>query len=134
MDDIRPRIALDTTKNSHGQDFIQFLLEAKMCLLNGRFESLKDNYTSVSGKGKAVADYLFTMQNMLDYVVTFEVKTVVELANNNHCAGEKLPGHSIVVCDVNIFERDNAHDKRKVAVHNIFKELQKAELCERTTT
>ena len=131
VDDIRPRTVLDKTKNSHGQDFIQFLLEAKVCLLNGRFESLKDNYTSVSGKGKAVVDYLFTMQTMIDYIVNFEVKTVVELANKYHCAGEKLPDHSIVVCDINIFEWDNAQDRHESATQNVSKKLEKTELCER---
>ena len=43
---------------------------------------------------------------MMDYFVNFEVKTMVDLASEHNCAGEKLPDHSIVMCDVNLFEWD----------------------------
>ena len=42
------RKIIDKTTNQHGNAFIEFLNEAKMCVLNGRFDNDDDNFTSVS--------------------------------------------------------------------------------------
>ena len=44
--------------NQHGHTFLEFLNDAKMCVLNGRFRDTDDNFTSVSTKGKSVVDYM----------------------------------------------------------------------------
>jgi hypothetical protein len=38
-DNIPERKILDKSTNQHGQDFIEFLNDAKFCILNGRFDS-----------------------------------------------------------------------------------------------
>ena len=55
---IPPRQTFDKTLYQHGHSFLEFLNEAKMCLLNGRFDESENNYTSVSTRGKAVVDYI----------------------------------------------------------------------------
>ena len=45
FDGIPQRTVLDKTINQHGHDFCDFLVEAKMCTLIGRFDSSLDNYT-----------------------------------------------------------------------------------------
>ena len=47
----------DNVINKHGHDFIDFLKDSKMCILNGRFGSGNENFTSVSHRGSAVVDY-----------------------------------------------------------------------------
>ncbi len=51
------RQILDEVKNTHGEVFLDFLLEANICIPNGRITLQFDNYTSVSVKGKSVVDY-----------------------------------------------------------------------------
>ena len=51
------RHVIDKTINQHGHSFIEFLKEAKLCILNGRFNETKNNFTPVSTRGKAFVDY-----------------------------------------------------------------------------
>ena len=37
-----------------------------MCSLNGRFDSSLDDYTSVSGRGRAVVDYIHPFQDEVE--------------------------------------------------------------------
>ena len=55
---IAQRHVIDKTINQHGHSFIEFLNEAKMCVLNGRFNETDNNFTSVSTRGKAVVGYI----------------------------------------------------------------------------
>ena len=55
VDDLRDRHILDANTNQHGQAFIDYLLETKMCILNGRFNKDHDGFTSISSKGTAVS-------------------------------------------------------------------------------
>ncbi len=66
------RISIDPTENSHGKQFIDFLKNCKLCVLNGRFDRKKDNFTSI-GRGKSVVDYFFCPHNMLQFCNDFEV-------------------------------------------------------------
>ena len=52
-------LLLDTSKNNHGESFIEFLHDTQMCILNGRI-SKEDNdyYTFLSTRGKSVVDYI----------------------------------------------------------------------------
>ena len=58
IDYIPNRVLIDQVKNKHGESFIDFLVEARMCILNGRFNHLNGGFTSVSTKGSAVVDYI----------------------------------------------------------------------------
>ena len=57
VDELPRRNVIDFTVNGHGEALTEFCIESKMCIINGRISPLKDNFTSVSGKGSAVVDY-----------------------------------------------------------------------------
>ena len=54
--EIPNRTVLDSVKNLQGEEFVDFLQEMTMCVLNGSF--LNDNYACISQKGKYVVDYI----------------------------------------------------------------------------
>ncbi len=45
IDGISLRINRDTVKNSHGECFMDFLKDNKLCVLNGRVTPTLDDYT-----------------------------------------------------------------------------------------
>ena len=55
---IAPRVTFDKVANRHGKELIEFLIESKMCLCNGRISPEKDNYTIIHPRGKSVIDYI----------------------------------------------------------------------------
>ena len=57
IDSIPLRTVTDNSINQHGRDFIDFLNESKMCVLNGRYKE-ENSFTSVSRTGSAVVDYM----------------------------------------------------------------------------
>ena len=48
VDKVSHRRCIDAVKNKHGEAFLDFLMESKMIILNGRVTNEHDNYTSVS--------------------------------------------------------------------------------------
>ena len=122
FDDINipQRTAIDTTTNQHGNSFIEFLNEAKMCVLKGRFDN--DNFTSVSTRGRAVVDYICVPHENFDQCVSFKIMTsrsVVNDGNLTHLPGErsKVPDHSAIVLEFRtkheIHSKDNATSAQK---------------------
>ena len=70
IDDIVPRSVKDFKLNLYGEQFIEFLINSYMCILNGRFDNdkLEDNFTSISTKGSAVVEYcIVTRSNFLQF-------------------------------------------------------------------
>ena len=133
IDEISPRQPLDLVKNSHGTDFINFLLEAKMCTINGRIpakgqkqvissnvvSNTGDNYTSISSKGKAIVDYLFTAHSNIKQINCCNVLTITDLCNKFAYQGDKLPDHSVIMCTVNLRQWDsNLIDQRVLTSEN----------------
>ena len=57
IDPVTERLAIDISKNSHGSSFLEFLKEAKLCVLNGRVTKEFDNFTFSSTRGNSVVDY-----------------------------------------------------------------------------
>ena len=57
VDDVIERKVLDTSRNQHGQNLLEFLLETKFGVVNGRVSPENDAFTSVTHKGKSVVDY-----------------------------------------------------------------------------
>lgn len=101
-DTIPSREILDNTKNQHGQDLIDFLNDAKCCVLNGRLGH--DNFTSISRKGKAIVDYLCVPHETLKKCSRFKVITVQELTAEHDLQGllgerSRLPDHSALVTE-----------------------------------
>lgn len=54
VDDVSPRDNIDTVINAHGRSFVEFLQEAKMCVVNGRVTLQHNGMTSIFGRGVAV--------------------------------------------------------------------------------
>ncbi len=100
------RVVLDEKENNHGKGFIEFLLENKLCVLNGRFDPKLDNFTYI-GRGKSVVDYIFCSHDQLEYCSNFQVLTSKDIANTyglQQLIGEKskLPDHSLLKVDIKI--------------------------------
>ncbi|CAG2253308.1 unnamed protein product [Mytilus edulis] len=104
FDDVPTRFSLDGNTNQHGKTFLEFLNESKMCVLNGRIDVQKDNFTYISGRGKSVVDYICVPHDVLEQLVSFEVITtcsIVEQSNLYSLLGErsKVPDHSVLIAE-----------------------------------
>ena len=60
IDGIIERHVLDKVKNSYCDNFIDFLKDSKMCILNGRVTPNLDNFTCINARGKSVVLYADT--------------------------------------------------------------------------
>ena len=56
INDILTRESIDPMKKNHGDSFIEFLMECKMCKTNVKITPEHDGFTSISTSGKAVVD------------------------------------------------------------------------------
>jgi len=98
VDDISKRAAVDTKVNQYGALLIDFLISSNCCLLNGR-KKCKDNYTSVSCKGKAVVDYCIVSHELLRHFEDFEVRLAKDVYQDAGCMGifnTSIPDHSLL--------------------------------------
>jgi hypothetical protein len=107
--DICTRNVLDDVKNSQGEEFIEFLQEMNMCVLNGRFSN--DNFTCISSRGKSVVDYLCVLQDQFNLFNDFRVHSVTDMIDK--CAIMELisdlsrpPDHSIIIVSVHLSPGD----------------------------
>ena len=105
MDNIPKRNLIDRSINQHGHDFIEFLNEAKLCALNGRFPD-GDNFTSISNKGKAVVDFMCVPQELFWSIKSFQVHPLQTIVDSNELQYRistkcKLPDHSFLLCEFN---------------------------------
>ena len=97
-----PRKVIDITRpNTHGDAFIEFLKDIKLCMLNGRFDPQKDNYTSISNRGRSVVDYVLTPHDCFEYCKDFKVESVTSLLDKFKLVdlvGERSrpPDHSVL--------------------------------------
>ena len=95
VDPIPPREALDEQCNAVGYQFIDFLVDCNLCMLNGRIG--RNNYTCISPLGKSVVDYICVPQEILSSCSSFEVLTMSELINDLGLHGHtKIPDHSLL--------------------------------------
>ena len=79
IDTVMERHVLDNVKNSYCENFIDFLKDSKMCILNGRVTPALDNFTCINACGKSVVDYMLIHQENLNLVSKCEVMLVNEL-------------------------------------------------------
>lgn len=88
------RKIIDATSNSTGRQFIELLKTLDMCVLNGRFDPVKDNYTSVSTKGLAVVDYCVVPVHAFSQFSNFTVHDTLHLVNSCKIPiDSKVPDH-----------------------------------------
>jgi hypothetical protein len=98
---ISERKIIDSCHSNHGELLIDFLLENKLCIINGRITPENDNFTSISVRGKAVVDFIITRHDCLKSVRKAQVLVTTDLIDRlnlfemlgNDC---KPPDHSVV--------------------------------------
>ena len=100
------RQILDTVKNSHGNSLIEFLKDAKCCMLNGRVTPDLNNFTFMSHQGTSVNDYMIVNHEALKYCKKFEVLTRNDYLQNFDLLGLvtescKPPDHSVLIAEFN---------------------------------
>jgi hypothetical protein len=105
-DNIPQRNVIDKSINQHGHDFLEFLNDAKFCVLNGRMNG-SDNFTSVSRKGRSVVDYICIPHDIFHLCSSFEVITVQSIVDNHRLHGllgqrSCLPDHSVLITDFTV--------------------------------
>ena len=102
-DGICNRKILDKSKNKHGQEMLDFLSEAAMCVCNGRVTPEFDNYTFVHTRGKSVIDYIAVPFDFISHCIEFKVNIARDMVNQ-YCNIEEsdidlskiIPDHSIL--------------------------------------
>ena len=108
---IASRLTCDNITNGHGKRFLDFLYDNDICVLNGRFGSESNNFTSTSTRGKAVVDYMVLPHDQLQFVNNFKIITMNEISSilkkyvTDKC---KLPDHSILYFNVRMSYNINA--------------------------
>ena len=105
LDDISDRKVIDKIRNSYGQDLIAFLNDSKMCITNGRFQPVNDNYTCISCRGQSVVDYILTPQECLNSISQFTVRVVNNIIEQHNLYTMlstqcKATDHSVVTVDI----------------------------------
>ena len=103
IDSIPSRSTLDSVKNHHGYDFIEFLTESRFCMLNGLFRN--DNFTSVSTKGRSVVNYICVPHDNSKQCKQFEVlqmQSIIDDRNLHGFIGERsrIPDHALLRTEV----------------------------------
>ncbi len=64
---------IDFNINPHGEVFLDFLLESKMCVINGRVCPENDNFTCVHTTGSSVVDFICTLHDNVENCKYFKV-------------------------------------------------------------
>ena len=105
VDCVTDRDIIDFSFNKYGELLLDFLVNANMCMLNGRNNKVHD-FTSISVKGNAVVDYCFVSQNEFDLFSEFSVKRVTDLINScgviSSVASSALPDHSLLMWSIKL--------------------------------
>ncbi len=96
IDNIPLRNVIDHTSNKHGEEFIDFLLESKMCILNGRICPENDNFTCVKTNGTSVVDYICTFHNNLIDCTFSKVHLVRQFLDSLNVFERVILDHSIL--------------------------------------
>ncbi len=98
---------------------MNFCVQAKMCIINGRVCPLNDRFTSVSHRGKAIVDYFLTTHEGLQNVNMFKVLNLGDLITEFNAIGmcDKKPSdHNMILCQFRmsnhlqeVIEEDNCN-------------------------
>ena len=127
IDGIPRRVVLDKNVNQHGHTFIDFLIDSKMCVLNGRFCNSSDNFTSVSTKGRSVVDFISVPHDCFSFCENFEVISPTSIINNYNMQsllGERsrVPDHNFLCFTYKYMTdfRDNEEASVKVTSNSPF--------------
>ena len=97
VDNIVPRHVIDFKSNFYGERFIDFLINANICMLNGRYNDCLNYFTSVSTKGSSVVNYCIVSHNDLNRFSDFGVTSTLELINAVEQCRLRLPVCPIIL-------------------------------------
>ena len=108
------RKVIDLSHNKHGDALLEFLIESKLAVVNGRIADGINQFTSISSKGRAVVDYIVVSHENLINCIHFNVDNVSDLISkhnlesmlSNRC---KAPDHSVFTLRYSIFT-NNSND------------------------
>ncbi len=95
IDNIPLRKVIDHTSYKHVEEFIDFLLERKMCILNGRICPENDNFTCIRTNGSSVVDCICTFHNLIDCTF-FKVHLVRQFWDSLNVFEGVIPDYSIL--------------------------------------
>ena len=102
------RANIDDTVNRHGDSLMEFCIDSKYIIVNGRITPEKDNYTFVSSRGRSVVDYILTPQSDIHFFTESKVLLVSDIINTFSLTPPEggtegsLPDHSVVCATVYI--------------------------------
>ncbi|CAG2212577.1 unnamed protein product [Mytilus edulis] len=105
IDFIPTKYSVDTSKNKFGDYLINFLKDAKYCVLNGRGDQMKDDFTFVSTSGKSVVDYIAVPYTDLTNYSNFKVHLISDIISEfeiQPAAGATMPDHSVLTCELSL--------------------------------
>lgn len=94
VDDLEEREVVDVGRNSYGDYFVDFMINAECCMLNGRNSTVND-YTFISNRGLSVVDYCLVPHCGLPMFSGFKVTRPRALFENAGCVGREDPSRSI---------------------------------------
>lgn len=101
VDCIPERKIVDEIKKYFGEHLINFLKDKKCCMLNGRGENVKNNFTYVSNLRKSVVDYMIVPYNELAQYRNIEIKLISDIILQNNIPltpSISIPDHSVLMC------------------------------------
>ena len=120
-----PRVNIDERLNDHGRAFLGFLLQVKMCVLNGRICPINDSFTSISHRGKAVVDYIAVQHHILDRFHNFEVITMTDIMTKFELQDRgitRISDHSVLNVCMKVVEAEScsnrSHNAPMQGLHN----------------
>ncbi|CAG2254736.1 unnamed protein product [Mytilus edulis] len=145
IDFIPEKSSIDDVRNAFGNYFLDFIKDAKLCVLNGRSEKDSDNYTYVSKTGKSVVDYIAVPYADLNKYSKFKVQLISDillLFDITPAAKATIPDHSILSCSLSISDytsnySENCNDsnvcskRRKYNVCNVPNDIFANQRCTR---
>ena len=82
LDDISEREIIDNHLNKHGEAFLDFLMEARMAVTNGRVPG-RNEFTSCSPRGMAVVDYFALPHENIANCISCDVYPVNEIIEDS---------------------------------------------------
>ena len=116
-----------------------------MCVLNGCFNESDNNFTSVSTRGKAVADYICVPHDadVLEKCEYYKLKVMRSVIEDGKltsllCERSKTPDHSALITEIRVshFPRsrqpvnNNTRDRKKYKLNSIPQEFLSSDLSE----
>ena len=133
-DVITKRSSVDPVVNGHGKELIQFLIESRCCVVNGRVGT--NDFTLESSHGRSVVDYFLVRHGDLGSVVDFSVLDCAALVTDGSKIGDKsrLPDHKALKLEINYSEgiqllQDKSLGHPKIGTSKVYRVIPDGYMC-----